>query len=123
MERSDIYEKRPSGMDEYLALYGWHFSKKMAQWAAKVFCNDITLMSPEKMEQLTKNTSIPKIAKGYDAYYLAAKMKSIFQNLSELELIRKVEAYLKTEYDSAAFTRLFADTNATATPIIWEDMI
>lgn len=27
--RLDVRDKFPSGMEEYLATYGWHFSKKM----------------------------------------------------------------------------------------------
>ena len=33
MERLDSYSGYPSGMEEYLSAYGWHFSKKMCDWA------------------------------------------------------------------------------------------
>jgi hypothetical protein len=29
--RLDARDKFPSGMEEYLARYGWHFSKKMCE--------------------------------------------------------------------------------------------
>ena len=32
-QRLDSYGKMPSGMKEYLEAYGWHFSKKMCEWA------------------------------------------------------------------------------------------
>ena len=31
--RLDAREVFPSGMEEYLSQYGWHFSKKMCEWA------------------------------------------------------------------------------------------
>ena len=40
-QRLDIYDKFPSGMQQYLGCYGWHFSKRMAQFAIsrmKVSC-------------------------------------------------------------------------------------
>lgn len=32
-QRLDIYDKFPPGMQQYLGCYGWHFSKRMAQFA------------------------------------------------------------------------------------------
>ena len=32
-QRLDTYSRFPSGMQEYLSAYGWHFSKKMCDWA------------------------------------------------------------------------------------------
>lgn len=31
--RLDSREKFPSGMEDYLSQYGWHFSKKMCEYA------------------------------------------------------------------------------------------
>ena len=31
--RLDYYDIRPEGMDVYLSHYGYHFSKKMCEWA------------------------------------------------------------------------------------------
>ena len=28
-----MYSKLPVGMQEYIDSYGWHFSKKMCEWA------------------------------------------------------------------------------------------
>ena len=33
MDRLDYYDILPEGMDAYLSNYGWHFSKKMCEWA------------------------------------------------------------------------------------------
>ena len=32
-DRLDIRDKMPSGMEEYLAQNGWHFNKKLCDWA------------------------------------------------------------------------------------------
>ena len=32
-QRLDAYDRFPSGMKEYISQYGWHFSKKMCEWA------------------------------------------------------------------------------------------
>ena len=43
MNRLDTYSKMPSGMKEYLEAYGWHFSKRMCEWATgKMKCKDET---------------------------------------------------------------------------------
>ena len=31
--RLDIRDKMPSGMEEYLSQNGWHFNKKLCEWA------------------------------------------------------------------------------------------
>ena len=31
--RLDIYDKMPSGLEDYLTYYGWHFSKKLCDFA------------------------------------------------------------------------------------------
>ena len=31
--RLDNRDKLPSGFEEYLSIYGWHFSKKLCMWA------------------------------------------------------------------------------------------
>ena len=33
MGRLDVYEALPEGMREYLSNHGWHFSKKLAEYA------------------------------------------------------------------------------------------
>jgi len=38
--RLDARSSFPSGMEKYLEFYGWHFSKKMEEWAAKRMTKD-----------------------------------------------------------------------------------
>lgn len=122
-ERTDIYERRPSGMDEYLAIYNWHFSKRMAEFAARNFCKGVGLYQPEVFEKLCQGTEVLRLMKGYDAYYLAARIRHTHPSLSERQVICMVEDCLRNDYDTAPLTRFYADTMATDTPIIWEDML
>lgn len=41
--RLDARDRFPSGMEEYLSHYGWHFSKNMCEWAcSKMYRIDAT---------------------------------------------------------------------------------
>ncbi len=121
-ERMDTYDRRPQGLDAYLSNYGWHFSKRMADFAARKFGNGV-LHTPKAFADLAqKNTHILN-AKGYDAYYLLSKLKRLYPDLSEGMIATLADGYLANEYDGAIFTRFFADCQANQEPIIWEDMI
>ena len=39
-QRLDTYDKMPLAMKNYLSLYGWHFSKKMCEWACLLYTSD-----------------------------------------------------------------------------------
>lgn len=53
--RLDNYEVKPSGMDNYLQNYGWHFSKKMCEWAVSMMKgregNFIKMVDKNSLEQ------------------------------------------------------------------------
>ena len=46
--RLDNYGAYPSGMKEYLSIYGWHFSKKMCEWAVSRMYKDGEDNKPEQ---------------------------------------------------------------------------
>ena len=87
MNRLDTYSKMPSGMKEYLEAYGWHFSKKMCEWATgKMKCKDETgkakklePMKKDEVEELLKKHNVKlENDKGYDAVYVANMAKNDF---------------------------------------------
>ena len=39
--RLDARSTFPKGMEEYLQYYGWHFSKRMEEWAASKMYKEI----------------------------------------------------------------------------------
>lgn len=123
-------------MEEYLEMYGWHFSKKMAEWASsRMYKGDEN--NKQYIEPFTRETfdntvrrygySI-KDAKGYDDVYLANMCKADFLGDSvkdEASLVRYVKSVIEDPdgYEGLPFTRFFADCIGSGTPINWEDMI
>lgn len=110
-------------MEQYLATYGWHFSKAMARFASAHFHGNMPLIEREVLEKLFRNTSAISAAKGCDIEYLCNRIRTICPELSEKEMVRLVDSYISHTYDTCAFTEFYADCVATGTPIIWEDML
>ena len=130
--RLDCRDRLPAGLEEYLAQYGWHFSKKLCEWACSRMTksgNKILCMSKDELEALLKKYGINILNnKGYDAVYVANMCKSDYYGTSvtsEAQLARFVKDYLDDSdgYEEIAMTRFYADMIGTGTPIIWEDMI
>lgn len=137
MERLDSYGKMPSGMKEYLEAYGWHFSKKMCEWAvSKMKVKDDTgkqkkldALKKDEVEELLKKFAV-KLEKdaGYDCVYVANMAKSDYYKSSiadEAHLALFIKDYIDDPdgYSGLPFTRFYADCIGSGTPIIWEDMM
>ena len=137
MSRLDTYSKMPSGMKEYLEAYGWHFSKRMCEWATgKMKCKDETgkakklePMKKDEVEELLKkhNVKLERDA-GYDAVYVANMAKSDYFKSAiadEQHLALFVKDYIDDvdAYEGMPFTRFLADCVGAGKPVIWEDML
>lgn len=133
MQPLDIYELKPAGMAEYLSNYGWHFSKKMAEWAISMMRDrNGAKVKPKDKNQLdeslaTVGADISGI-KGYDAVFVDAMARADFYGssiVSEQQLLKYICDYLgdKDGYDGIAFNRFYADTIRIGVPILWEEMI
>lgn len=136
MQRLDMYDKLPSGMKEYLSTYGWHFSKKMCEWAVgnmKVEKNGkkekLEAMKKDEVEELLKKFNI-KLEKdaGYDCVYVANMAKSDYYKSSitdEAHLALFIKDYIDDidSYPGMPFTRFYADCIGSGNPIIWSDML
>ena len=136
--RLDANYKFPSGMKEYLDTYGWHFSKKMCEWAvSKMRRNNpqtqkeepIDYMDKDKTEEFLKKYNVTvSNAKGYDLPYVismarADYFKSSISDEANLALFVK-DFFDDTDgYPTMAFTRFYADCIAKADMPIWEDML
>lgn len=136
--RLDINYRFPSGMKEYLDTYGWHFSKKMCEWAVSKMRRKnpqtqkeepLDYMDKEKTEEFLKKYNVQiQNDKGYDKIYVlnmkrADEFKSSIPD--EVHLALSVKDYLDDVdgYSSVAFTRFYADCIAKGEPIMWEDTI
>ena len=133
--RLDSRVQFPSGMEDYLESYGWHFSKKMCEYASKRMYRKgvrgnkeyIIPYTKEQVETLLKRFNI-NIPVTYDAVYIANMCKADFMNSSiadEAHLALYVKDVIGDEdaYEGMVFTRYYADCIGSGTPIDWEDMI
>lgn len=134
--RLDARSSFPSGMEEYLDFYGWHFNKKMEEWAASKMYKEvggkkqyITPYTKEDVEALLERTGV-KLDDGvnYDAVYIANMAKADFLNSSiqdEVHLAKYVKDVCNDPdaYEGMPFTRFYADCIGKGCPIYWEEMI
>lgn len=136
MARLDSYSEYPSGMEKYLSYYGWHFSKKMSDWAASKMYRlvnnkpvSIDPISKERLDEILKRYSMTlKNDKGYDAVYVANMCKADFLGRSikdEGAMVQYISDTIDDPdgYEGMIFTRFFADCVGSGTPINWEDML
>lgn len=136
--RLDANYKFPSGMKEYLDTYGWHFSKKMCEWAVSKMKRKnpqtqkeepLDYMDKDKTEEFLKKYNVQiQNDKGYDKIYVlnmkrADEFKSSIPDEAHLAL--SVKDYLDDVdgYPSIAFTRYYADCIAKADMPSWPDML
>lgn len=127
----------PLGMEDYLELNGWHFNKKMCEWAvSKMYREDINgkkqaiiPYTKDQLDQLLKKYNIILTNDiGYDAVYIINMAKSDFFGSSiidEGKLVKYVKDYLDDAdgYQDIAFTRFYADCIGKGLIISWEDML
>lgn len=137
MARLDIRDKYPSGMEEYLSHNGWHFNKKMCDWAISKMYKITTLGKREYIAPYTKEQVDDLLTKfsvklddkiGYDYVYAANMAKADYMGSSiadEAHLAKFVKDYVddKDGYEGLPFTRFYADCIGSGTPISWEDML
>ena len=135
--RLDSRDKFPSGMEDYLSQNGWHFNKKLCEWAVgkmkkKNQLNKIDKIAPytkENLETMLANNNVNiENNIGYDALFVLNMTKADFYGSSiteESRLIKYVKDYLDDPdgYDGIAMTRFYADCIGKGEPIPWEDVL
>lgn len=135
--RLDSREKFPSGMEDYLAQNGWHFNKKLCEWAVERMKRKNQLNKIDKIVPYTKdnldtmmkanNITIDNNV-GYDALYVLNMAKADYHGSSIVEesrLVKFVKDYLDDPdgYDGVAMTRFYADCIGKGEVIPWEDVL
>ena len=134
--RLDYKNKFPSGMEEYLSYYGWHFSKKMCDWATskmyKVSNGNkqyLDVINKDLFEQMLRDFGIELDYKfEYDCLYVVNMAKADFFHSSlqdERSLLLYVKDYVEDPdgYEGLPFTRFYADCIGSGVAIPWEDVI
>lgn len=136
-QRLDTYDSFPAGMRDYLSTYGWHFSKKMCDWAvSKMKAKDPTTgrekkldaWKKEEVDELLKKYNIKlENDEGYDCCYVANMAKSDYYKSSisdEQHLAMFIKDYIDDPdgYDGLPFTRFYADCIGCGIPIMWEEL-
>lgn len=130
--RLDSFGGYPSGMEEYLSAYGWHFSKKMCEYAVSRMYKEegeITPITKQEVDTILKRYNINlKNDAGYDSVYVANMCKADFLGsavVDEARMALYIKKYIDDPdgYEGLPFNRFFADTIAKGIGIIWEDMI
>lgn len=137
-ERLDANDTMPSGLQEYRSRYGWHFSKKLCDWAVKRMRRENKATGKkEPIEPVTKQVVDETLRrygiqldndKGYDAVYVFNMGKADYLKSSvpdEQHLAMLVKDYLDDPdgYEGVALTRFYADCIGSGTPIMWEEML
>ena len=134
--RLDARDKFPSGMEEYLSHYGWHFSKAMCDWAcSRMYKTDSTgrrnyiiPWSKEEVDSLLKKYNITLNNKiGYDYVFAATMCKADYLG-SSIENERQLAMYVKDTIDDSdasdetTFRRWVATMIGNGTPIDWYEI-
>ena len=126
------YDYRPPEMLAYLRYYGYHFSRRMHDFAVSRMRRDnkpITPWTKEKVEQTLHKYGITldnTIA--YDHVYVLNMALADFYGSSitdERALALFVKDYVDDEDqpDGFIFNRFYADCALSGTPIPWEDIL
>ena len=133
MERRDSRARFSSSMEEYLADYGFHFNRKLFEFAVGMmedkFGQKIKPWDKEKTESVLKTYGI-KLDRdtGYDAAYAINMARADYYGSSvidEAHLAMFVKDYLddKDGAESRAFDEFYIKTVALGVPVFWEDML
>ncbi len=134
--RLDSKDSFPTGMEQYLSYYGWHFSKAMCDWAVSMMYKRNAANKKEYIQPLTKeqvntllnNQNIKINDSTYDYVYIANMCKADFLG-SSIADDKHWALYIKDviddqdSYEEMPFTRFYADCIGKGIPIYWEDML
>lgn len=132
MERLDKYDEVEDDMKKYLMKNGWHFSKKMYEFAVGNMRDKngkaMNIPSKEEVDAKFRQHNVAITYKGYDGPYVYCMAMADFFGSSlpnEMFVLRYVKDYIEDPdgYESIAFTRYYADTIGSGTPIEWSDVI
>ena len=112
-EPLDLYDTKPHGMSEYLRHNGWHFNRRMCEFAVSLMRKDGKRIDPwrkEDVDELLKSASV-QIDRGCLADN-SAVAKYVSDVLSD-----------EDQADGFIFNRFYADCARNGVGIPWEDVL
>ncbi len=137
-EPLDIRDKRPEEMETYLSNFGWHFNKKMCEFAVSLMKKvnaatgkkeRITPISKDKVDELLTSYGIKLDNNSlYDYVYVANMGKADFLK-SSIPDEQHLALYIKDSIDDpdapdgAVMRRWYATMIAAGEPIEWDEML
>lgn len=128
----------PEDMQRYLSFYGFHFNKKLCEFAVErmqredkttgIVKKTEPMQLDELKELLTKHKVEIEPNDWYDALYLACMVKSDFWGSSiedDEHMARYIEDVLcdVDGYEGIVFSRFLADCSAKGIVVFWDRMI
>lgn len=128
----DAYDYKPDEMVAYLRHNGYHFNKKMCEWAVKQMRKNgkpIKVMSnDEVMEMLSKYEIELENNVGWDACYVCNMARADFYASSisdEKALAQFVKDYVDDEdqQDGFILNRFYADCAHNGVGIHWDEIL
>ena len=138
MKQSLLNYGLPEDMERYLSYYGYHFNKKLYEFAVGKMEKKDKMTgrkekeSPVEIDNLEKGLKKYKIEvpedEIYDAAYLASMVSADFWG-SSIKDEEQMFLYIKDVlcdvdgYDGIVFCRFLADCSARGIPIMWDRML
>ena len=128
----NAYDYQPEEMVAYLRHNGWHFNKKMCEWAVKQMRKNgkpIKMVGKEEVEEMLKKHDIElENNVGWDACYVCNMARADFYASSitdEKALAQFVKDYVDDEdqQDGFIFNRFYADTCFNGVGIPWDEIL
>lgn len=124
-------------MEDYLSMNGWHFNKRMCEYAVSRMghgekpngVSKIEMLDHDAVKELLHRNGVDlKDVIGYDADYVLHMAKADYYGSSitdEQHLALFVRDYLEDVdgYDEVAFTRYYADCIGKGEIIPWEEVL
>ena len=132
-EPLDIRDRRPEEMEAYLSNFGWHFNKKMCEFAVSLMKKlnpstgkkeRIEPISKEKVDELLTRYGIKLENNVYVANMGKADyLKSSIPDEAHLALYIKDTIDDPDAPDGATMRRWYATMIAAGEPIEWDEML
>jgi len=128
----DQYDERPKDMIKYLSNYGWHFTRKMCEFATHYMMKGgkrLNALDKDKVDTILKNAGITlENNQLYDYVYVANMAYADFYGSSitnDAQLAKYIKDVIEDEdgYDGLVFNRWYADTCKLGIAIDWEEML